>query len=120
MKLRFLAGAAVGYVLGTRAGRERYQQFQEWFGRVAESDAVSQARAEFDKVTGRGATAGESGAVAPPVIVGPGPDGATGSPNTEVVLPDLESSTRAAIKSDIPATGSDEGPARRLDPPDGA
>ncbi len=43
-KLTFLAGAAVGYVLGTRAGRARYEQISEVAGRVAATDAVQRAR----------------------------------------------------------------------------
>lgn len=39
-KLIFVAGAAVGYVLGTRAGRERYEQLKEAASRVWESPAV--------------------------------------------------------------------------------
>ncbi len=31
----FIVGAAVGYVLGAKAGRERYDQIQEWIGKVS-------------------------------------------------------------------------------------
>jgi hypothetical protein len=45
MKYRFgfLTGAAVGYVLGTRAGRERYEQIQRLSRRVAENPTVQEA-----------------------------------------------------------------------------
>ena len=33
-KMGFLVGAAVGYVLGAKAGRERYDQIQAWAGKV--------------------------------------------------------------------------------------
>lgn len=39
-KLYFLAGLAVGYVLGTRAGRERYEELKAQAARVAEDPKV--------------------------------------------------------------------------------
>lgn len=42
-KLSFLAGAAVGYVLGARAGRHRYEQIKSSATKVWSSDPV-QAR----------------------------------------------------------------------------
>jgi hypothetical protein len=43
-----LLGAAAGYVLGTRAGRERYQQLVEqskqWMGRPEVQDAATKGR----------------------------------------------------------------------------
>ncbi len=38
--IRFAAGIAVGYVLGSRAGRERYEQIKRWSRRVADNPAV--------------------------------------------------------------------------------
>lgn len=45
MKYRavFLAGAAAGYVLGTRAGKERYEQMKRLSRRVAENPTVQEA-----------------------------------------------------------------------------
>jgi hypothetical protein len=34
-KTGFIVGAAVGYVLGAKAGRERYDQIQDWVGKVS-------------------------------------------------------------------------------------
>lgn len=42
-KLSFLAGAAVGYVLGAKAGRQRYEQIKASANKVWSSDPV-QAR----------------------------------------------------------------------------
>ena len=42
-KLPLLAAAAVGYVLGTRAGRERYEQIKRWSSKVADHPAVQGA-----------------------------------------------------------------------------
>ncbi|MFF5531511.1 YtxH domain-containing protein [Streptomyces cinerochromogenes] len=39
-RLTFLAGLALGYVLGTRAGRERYEQLKKSARRVAQNPAV--------------------------------------------------------------------------------
>jgi hypothetical protein len=41
--LKFLLGAAVGYVLGARAGRERYEQLLRTYQRVADHPAVQGA-----------------------------------------------------------------------------
>ena len=37
-----MVGAAVGYVLGARAGRERYQQIRRWAGEARKHPAVAQ------------------------------------------------------------------------------
>lgn len=41
--VRFLVGVAVGYVLGTRAGRERYEQLVRTYHRAADHPAVQGA-----------------------------------------------------------------------------
>ncbi|MET3807620.1 glutathione S-transferase [Nakamurella sp. UYEF19] len=40
---RILLGAGLGYVLGSRAGRERYEQIKRWSARVADHPAVQGA-----------------------------------------------------------------------------
>ncbi|MGL5866643.1 MAG: protoporphyrinogen oxidase [Dermatophilaceae bacterium] len=40
MKVSFIAGAAVGYVLGARAGRQRYEQIRRTSARVWNSGPV--------------------------------------------------------------------------------
>ena len=42
-RVTFIAGLAAGYVLGTRAGRERYEQIQRAVRRVADTPAVQEA-----------------------------------------------------------------------------
>ena len=56
----FLAGFAVGFVAGTRAGRERYEQMKTAGRKIVESPVVQQAAhaagekaAELSKVAGR-------------------------------------------------------------------
>jgi hypothetical protein len=41
--LKFLLGAAVGYVLGAKAGHERYEQLKRTYQRVADHPAVQGA-----------------------------------------------------------------------------
>ncbi len=121
MKLRFLAGAAVGYVLGTRAGRERYEQILGSLRDLTDSDLARQIKDQVTELTGGGAsTAGASGMATPPVVVGPGPDGKTGTKATDdLVLPDLEPSTSGSINGDTPAIGDDTGSTSRMDPATG-
>ncbi len=43
MMIPFMLGAGVGYVLGTRAGRERYEQIARAYRRVADHPTVQGA-----------------------------------------------------------------------------
>lgn len=49
-KISILAAAAVGYVLGARAGRERYDQISEGAQRFWENPKVRQAAADAKDV----------------------------------------------------------------------
>ncbi|MCX4969135.1 YtxH domain-containing protein [Streptomyces sp. NPDC079020] len=51
-RLTFIAGLALGYVLGTRAGRERYEQLKKSARQFAENPAVRNA-AESAASSGR-------------------------------------------------------------------
>ena len=42
-KLSFLAGFGAGYVLGTRAGRERYEQIRRSAAKIKENPTVQEA-----------------------------------------------------------------------------
>ena len=57
MKLAFLVGGAVGYVLGTRAGRERYESIVAASRRIGGSQTVQSVagvlQAQVDELTGR-------------------------------------------------------------------
>src|SRR5258708_38396704 len=46
-KAAFIAGAVVGYVLGTRAGRERYEHLKKSAQRVIEHPTGQQAAVSF-------------------------------------------------------------------------
>jgi hypothetical protein len=57
-RIVFLAGLAVGFVLGARAGRERYEQIKRLARRVADSPAAQQAAGAFQaQATGLARTA---------------------------------------------------------------
>ncbi|KOG52598.1 hypothetical protein ADK75_15395 [Streptomyces virginiae] len=51
-KVTFVVGLALGYVLGTRAGRERYEQLRKSAQQIAQNPAVRNA-AESAGQTGR-------------------------------------------------------------------
>jgi hypothetical protein len=51
-KLTFISGVAVGYLLGARAGRERYEHLRKSAQRIAQNPAVRNA-AEAAGRTGR-------------------------------------------------------------------
>ena len=56
-KAMFATGLAIGYVLGTRAGRERYEQIKRFAQRLADSPTVQEAAglvgAQASKVAGK-------------------------------------------------------------------
>ncbi|WP_446038390.1 YtxH domain-containing protein [Streptomyces sp. SID1121] len=51
-RLTFIAGVAFGYVIGTRAGRERYEQLKKSARQVSQNPAVRNA-AETASTVGR-------------------------------------------------------------------
>jgi hypothetical protein len=57
MKLSFLLGGAVGYVLGTRAGHERYEAIVRVARKIGGSQTIQSTagvlQAQFDTVTQR-------------------------------------------------------------------
>lgn len=61
-RLTFVAGLAVGYVIGTRAGRERYEQLRDAGKRLAENPAVRNAT-EAATQSGREAASKAAGVV---------------------------------------------------------
>ena len=65
----FLAGLAVGFVAGTRAGRERYEQMMKLGRKVADSPVVRQAaRAVSEKATELTKTASQKAAARMPKV----------------------------------------------------
>ncbi|GFE17122.1 hypothetical protein Sgleb_51690 [Streptomyces glebosus] len=61
-RLTFIAGLATGYVLGARAGRERYEQLRKAAQRVSRNPAVRNT-AESAALTGREAASKAFGTV---------------------------------------------------------
>lgn len=49
-KAGLIVGTAVGYVLGARAGRERYDQIVEAFGRISGNERVQDITAKSKAV----------------------------------------------------------------------
>ena len=61
-KLGIAAGLAAGYVLGTRAGRERYQQLTASAKRLADEPSLQRLQEELNGLFGSGSESGsESG-----------------------------------------------------------
>ena len=62
-RITFLAGFAAGFVVGTRAGRERYEQMVKLGRKAAKNPAVRRAtRAAGSKATELSKTAGQKAA----------------------------------------------------------
>jgi len=58
--MTFIAGAAVGYVLGTKAGRERYEQIVSGARNLKEQPVVAQAQARAKEFVDTGTKAVKS------------------------------------------------------------
>jgi len=54
-KFGLAVGLAAGYVLGTRAGRQRYEQIRRWWGQLSSSPTVHRATDRAQAVAGEGA-----------------------------------------------------------------
>lgn len=52
-RLGLLLGFAIGYVLGTKAGRERYAQIQSWGRQLARSEPAQQLSGEVRSAAAR-------------------------------------------------------------------
>ena len=63
MRVRTVLAFGAGYVLGTRAGRERYHQLARWFEGIADSSAAEIVRNRSKDLVGSGiATARQTAA----------------------------------------------------------
>ncbi|WP_202124832.1 YtxH domain-containing protein [Actinomadura physcomitrii] len=65
-RMMFMAGAAVGYVLGTKAGRERYEQIKRLSRQVSANPNVQEAAGMLRAKGGQfaGAARGKAGEMA--------------------------------------------------------
>jgi hypothetical protein len=116
-KLLFVAGLAVGYVLGTRAGRQRYEQIKLAAKNVWESEpvqwaagqaqdavadvadkAVAQARKVIAQVSGESPASATRKPTAEPAVRGTSPMTA---PIT-TIKPDAAAAARATAKPRTP------------------
>ena len=60
-KLGIAVGLAAGYVLGTRAGRERYQQLTASAKRIADEPSLQRIQEELNGLFGSGSQATSGG-----------------------------------------------------------
>jgi hypothetical protein len=60
-KLGIAVGLAAGYVLGTRAGRERYQQLTASAKRIADEPSLQRIQEELNGLFGSGSQAAGGG-----------------------------------------------------------
>lgn len=58
-KWYFVAGLGIGYVMGTKAGRERYEQIVGWAQQVTGNDRVQQVATSVREQAGKAATAAQ-------------------------------------------------------------
>ena len=49
-----MAGLAVGYYLGSKAGRERYEQIEEWLDRVRGTDTYRDVMSRLEQLYEQG------------------------------------------------------------------
>jgi hypothetical protein len=49
-RIGLLLGFAGGYVLGTKAGRERYNQIMNMAGKIGQSEPATKARAQASRI----------------------------------------------------------------------
>jgi hypothetical protein len=77
-RVTFIAGFAIGFMAGARAGRERYEQIKAAGAKVAQSPAVQQAaRTAGTKATELGKTVGSKATERMPKITETAKTGAT-------------------------------------------
>jgi len=50
MKFGLVIGFALGYLMGTKAGRDRYDQIMKVLGKIGQSEPAQKARAEATKL----------------------------------------------------------------------
>lgn len=86
MWVPFLLGAGVGYVLGAKAGHERYDQLARAYRRVADNPTVQGAAGVARAKAGEALSAGYS-AARDRVTPGGPPPRATGGPTTNGTRP---------------------------------
>ena len=71
MKIRFgfITGFASGYYLGTRAGRQRYEQINRAIGKLRESDGFAAVKEKARTAVGRDPFPGTNGQIDADVTV---------------------------------------------------
>ena len=78
-KLGIAVGLAAGYVLGTRAGRERYQQLTASAKRIADEPSLQRLQEELNGLFGSSGQAMRASSSTCPTATGSDCSGAAGS-----------------------------------------
>ena len=106
-RVTFIAGFAVGFIAGARAGRERYEQIKAAGQKVAQSPAVQQAaRTAGTKATELGKTVGTKATQRMPKITETAKTGATKVRGQLDRIPGMRSSDdeHATVNGSSPAS----------------
>ena len=108
-KIAFVLGAAVGYVLGTRAGRERYEQIKRGAQAVWQTEPVQQGVGAVQGVVGDGLTslknaAVQSGKDALSSLLQQGQQGSSGQQRAAGQQSSSTSSTRSSAQASTSGT----------------
>lgn len=90
-------GFGVGYYLGAKAGRERYEQLRGWLGQARDSEVVQTAAEKARAVADLGVERVRD-------VVG----GQDDDPTTVVVASEPFANGRGVVNSGLPTTGAGE------------
>ena len=91
MRLGLLIGLGTGYVLGAKAGQERYEQIRQQFNQLMGTEQAQQLQAQMRDAAGRAGEVIEEkaseGIAKVSEMVGSGGSGSSSTGNNDVVLP---------------------------------
>lgn len=102
-KLLFVAGLAVGYILGTRAGRQRYEQIKLAARNVWESEPVQWAAGQAQEAVAD--VADKAVAQARKVIAQASGESATTAKRSGATTPTRKPTAEPALRGTSPMTG---------------
>ena len=106
-KIVLLTAAAAGYVLGARAGRERYEQIKSGAQKVAGDPRVQAATTKAQETVAAQATAVAGAAKEKVGMTGSGAGTTAGSPTTSTTT-STSTTTMATPSAGMPTTPDDE------------
>ena len=90
-RLGLMVGLGTGYVLGAKAGQERYEQIRQQFNQLMGTEQAQQLQAQIRDAAGRAGEVLEEkaseGVAKVSEMVGSGGSGSSSTGNNDVVLP---------------------------------